>query len=106
MIVNQLEEKKGENITLMDIRNIASFADYFIFCNGTSDRMLQNLAETVQKYARNELGIKCKLEGNPGDEWIALDLGDIVLHLLTPERRNYYQIEQLWEKGKIILHYQ
>ena len=90
----------------MDIQNIASFADYFILCNGTSDRMLSSLAEVVQETAKKEFGIFTRIEGGAIDGWLLVDLGDVVVHLFSPEQREYYNLEELWERGKVLLRLQ
>ena len=101
-----MEEKKGEDILLLDIQGIASFADYFIVCSGSSDRMLDSLANSVLQTAKQQFNIHTVVEGNPGSGWLVIDLGDIVVHLFSPDQRDYYRLEQLWDKGKVLLHLQ
>jgi ribosome-associated protein len=98
-----LEDKKAEKILLLDIHEISSFTDYFIICNGTSDRMLQALAEAVREYAKKELSERIEIEGASRDGWQVLDLGDVIVHLFSPDQRNFYKLEQLWENGKRLL---
>ena len=98
-----LEEKKGENIILLDIHEIASFTDYFVICSGTSDRMLSALADAVSSSAHQEFKIPAKIEGRPEDGWMLIDLGDTIVHLFAQEQRDYYHLEQLWDKGKVLL---
>jgi ribosome-associated protein len=105
-VVGALEDKKGEDILLMDIMNIASFADYFIICNGTSDRMLDGLADVVMETAKKVAGINSSVEGTPVDGWLVVDLGDLVVHLFSPEQRDYYDLEKLWDRGKILVRLQ
>lgn len=101
-----MEEKKAENILLLDLQELATFTDYFIICNGTSDRMLQSLSTSLREFAKNELDIIVNIEGESRDGWLVADLEDIVIHLFSPELRNYYKLEQLWSKGKVILNLQ
>jgi ribosome-associated protein len=105
-IVNTLEEKKGENIILMDIRALAAFADYFVICSGTSDRMLQALADAVREHVHQAYGLSTRTEGRAQDGWMLVDLGDVIVHLFSPDRRNYYRLEELWSRGKILLRLQ
>ena len=98
-----LEDKKAEKLLLLDIQNISSFADYFIIANGTSDRMLQALAEAVVEFAKTQQGSSPSIEGESRDGWLVIDLGDIVVHLFSPDQRAYYKLEQLWERGKAVL---
>jgi len=105
-VVTTLEDKKGEDILLMDIQNIASFADYFVVCNGTSDRMLQSLADAVLEETKAKFGIISMIEGEPIDGWLVVDLGDVVVHLFSPDQRDYYDLEKLWDRGKVLLRLQ
>ena len=105
-VVTTLEDKKGEDILLMDIQNLASFADYFIICNGTSDRMLDALADSVAEAAKKEFGIIARPEGEPVDGWLVVDLGDVVVHLFSPDQREYYDLEKLWDRGRVLLRLQ
>ena len=102
-LVNALEERKGENIVLLDIHEITSFADYFIICSGTSDRMLNALADAVSQEAHQKFQTSARIEGHPEDGWLVVDVGDTVVHLFAPEQRDYYRLEQLWDKGKVLL---
>jgi len=102
-MVNVLEEKKGENILLLDIHELVTFTDYFLICTGTSDRMLDGLADAVDQEAKKTYDVNAKIQGNSSSGWIVVDLGDVVLHLFSPDQRDYYRLEQLWEKGKVLL---
>lgn len=101
-----MEEKKGENIVLMDIRELAIFADFFIICSGTSDRMLNALAKGVAEFLHQNYHLPVLQEGKPNGGWVLLDAGDIIIHLFSPEQRNFYKLEELWSHGKILLHVQ
>ena len=105
-IVNILEEKKGENILLLDIHEQADFTEYFVICSGTSERMLKALADDVQEKTNAQYHQKGKQEGKPGDGWMLIDYGDVVVHLFSPDRRSYYRLEELWVKGKVLLRLQ
>ncbi len=105
-VVTTLEDKKGEDILLLDIQNLASFADFFVLCNGTSDRMLESLADAVRESVKAEFGMIARPEGEPSDGWLVIDLGDVVVHLFSPEQRDYYDLEKLWDRGKVLLRLQ
>ncbi len=102
-IVHALEDKKGEDILLLDIKEIASFTDYFVICTGTSDRMLDALASTTVDEIKKKYKKKAKKQGLSRDGWVVVDFGDVVVHLLSPDQRDYYRIEDLWEDGKVLL---
>lgn len=95
-----LEDKKAEKILLLDIHDVTPITDFFIICNGTSDRMLQALATEVREFSKKEFGQPVTIEGDSRAGWMIADLGDVVVHLFSPDQRGYYRLEQLWEKGK------
>ncbi|MGD0610603.1 MAG: ribosome silencing factor [Anaerolineales bacterium] len=105
-IVNALEEKKAEDILLLDIEKIASFASYFVICTGTSERMLNALGDAVLEMARGKFKKKGRLEGTPDGGWIILDYSSVVVHLFAPDTRAYYRLEELWNEGKVLLRVQ
>lgn len=87
----------------MEIQEISSFADYFVICTGTSDRMLDALAEETEQKAKKNFGLNGRIEGAPSSGWIVVDLGDVVVHLFSPEQRDYYRLEELWSRGKVLV---
>ena len=91
---------------MLDIHEIASFTDYFIICTGSSDRMIDSLADAVLETGKHKLDLPGKKEGQASGGWVIIDFGDIVVHLFSPDQRDYYRLEQLWEKGKMLLHLQ
>ena len=102
-IVNTLEDKKGENIVLIDLKDIVSFTDYFIICTGTSDRMIDSLAKATIEDIRAKHKKRGKQEGLSRDGWVIVDYGDVVVHLFSPDQRDFYNLEELWEDGKVLL---
>lgn len=87
----------------MDVTGITSFTDYFIICDGSSTRLLNALAESLDRAARTEFSLHSRIEGKSDDGWILLDMGDIVVHLFAPDQRKYYDLEELWHEGKVIV---
>lgn len=103
-IVSVLEEKKGEDILLLDLIGVCSFTDYFVICTGGSTRTLKALAEEVQIKAKSShSGISHNVEGEASSGWVLIDYGDVILHLFSPTLRDYYRLEDLWREGKILL---
>ncbi len=90
----------------MDIRELAPFADYFVICSGTSNRMLDALADSAIEQVRRKYDLLARLEGSPNDGWVLADFGDVILHLFSPDRREYYRLEELWSRAKILLRLQ
>lgn len=98
-----MEEKKAEDIVLIDIRDVAIFTDFFVICSATSDRMIKAIVNAAEDTMISKFKVKGKAMGSPGNGWIAVDFIDIVLHVFSPKQRGYYQLEELWGNGKTLL---
>ena len=103
LIVEALEEKKAEEIVLMDLRNVAMFTDYFVICTGTSDRMLDALAEGALEKVRETCQVKGRAQGQSAGGWVVVDFDSVVVHCFAPETRGFYKLEELWKEGKVLL---
>jgi ribosome-associated protein len=102
-IVESLESKKGEDILLLDIKDIAAFTDYFVLCTGTSDRMLDALADSALETVRKQHHKHGRKQGEPREGWVVVDYGDVVVHLFSPDQRRFYKLEELWNAGRVLL---
>ena len=106
-IINILEEKKGEDILLLDIHEATIFTDYFVIATGTSDRMLDALAGAVTDDLRKKHRLKTPVaEGQARDGWLLIDFGDVIVHLFSPDQRIFYSLENLWAEGKVLVRLQ
>jgi ribosome-associated protein len=105
-IVTALEERKGEDILLLDINEISIIADYFVICSGTSPRMLDALLDSVVKDIKATYKMLPRSEGSAQSGWVLVDYGSIVVHLFSLNRREYYNLEDLWREGRVVLHLQ
>lgn len=85
---------------------MVSFTDYFVICSGTSDRMLDALAEAVLEGVRSPHRRKARKQGLARDGWMIVDYGDVVVHLFSPDQRDFYQLEHLWQEGRVLLRLQ
>ena len=90
----------------MDLHGLASFTDFFVLCSGTSDRMLDALADGVLGGLGTRPTQHGKREGRARDGWIILDFGSVMVHLFSPDQRAYYGLEALWSDAKILLRVQ
>ncbi len=100
LIQTELDERKGQDITVLYVREKTSFTDYMVVVTGTSDRHLQSLCDYVAMKAE-ENGVKpLGIEGGPGADWILVDLGDVIVHAMTAQAREHYQLEKLWSIDK------
>ena len=82
---------------------MATFTDYFVICSGTSDRMLDALAKGVLESTKTDYKKKGRVDGKSREGWLVMDYGDVVVHLFSPDQRDYYRLEELWQEGKVLL---
>jgi len=105
-IVEALEEKKGEDILVLDISQLSPIADYFVLVSGLSDRMLETLVEAAHERAKQQWGVVGRVEGTARSGWVLVDFGDVILHAFAPDVRSYYDLEGLWADARVVLHIQ
>ncbi|MGO5052304.1 ribosome silencing factor [Lachnospiraceae bacterium LCP25S3_G4] len=97
-----LDEKKGEDIKIIDISQVSVLADYFIIANGTNESQVKALVDSVEEEL-NKSGFEVKQrEGYGLGNWVLLDFGDIIIHIFDKENRLFYNLERIWRDGKII----
>jgi ribosome-associated protein len=107
--VEAIEDKKGEDIMLLDISQQSFFAEYFVIASGTSDRQLKALADAVGDIADKEIKrrvILRRLDEQAESGWILMDLGNVIVHLFSPDQRKHYNLEGLWNESKVLLRVQ
>ncbi len=95
-VIEKLEDMKGRDIIALNISDKASFADYMVICSGNSNRHVKSLANSVGMECRAQGLEPLGMEGNDIGEWSLVDLGDIIVHVMTDEQRDKYNLEQLW----------
>lgn len=101
-IVEALENKKAEELRLIDISEVSTIADYFVITNGTNMSQIQALADTVEeKLATNGIHPR-NVEGYNTANWILMDYNDILVHIFDKESRGFYDLERIWRDGKAI----
>ncbi|MFK8067754.1 MAG: ribosome silencing factor [Gammaproteobacteria bacterium] len=96
IVIEALEDIKAEDIQVLDVREITSIADYMIVASGKSGRQVKALAQNVVEEAKKNGVQPIGTEGEEKAEWVLVDLGDIIIHVLKPETREFYQLEKLW----------
>jgi len=94
--MNALEALKADNIVVLDVREQASFTDYMIFASGSSTRHVSAIASSVIEAAKAANNPAIGVEGEDIGEWVLVDLGDVVVHVMLPDVRLYYELEKLW----------
>ena len=94
-------DNRGEDILLLDLRDLTCIFDYFVIASGTSRRQLHAISDEIDDVLEKQLGDKrMGLEGYDGSSWILLDYGTVVIHLFDKDTRDYYGIEHLWAEAK------
>jgi ribosome-associated protein len=97
LALDAADEKKAHDLVVLDLREVASFTDYFIIASGTNVRQVQAVADEVQEQLRKRLGVKpARVEGYNSAEWILLDYGDFIFHVFEEKSRRFYDLERLW----------
>lgn len=100
--VAALEDRKAEDVKVIDIREISPVADFFIIADGSNQNQLQAMRDAADE-ALYKAGLKVKqVEGNQSSTWILMDYGDIIIHIFSKEDRLFYDLERIWRDGKIV----
>ncbi|MDD7643390.1 MAG: ribosome silencing factor [bacterium] len=97
-----LEEKKGDNIKIIDISEISPIADYFIIADGSNQNQLQAMCDAVEEDLYKAGCHLKQTEGNRNSTWILMDFGDVIVHVFSKEDRLFYDLERIWTDGKEI----
>jgi ribosome-associated protein len=102
LVATALDDKKAEEIIILDMTGVSSMADQFVICHGNSDKQVQAIAKNVKDVLlENNCDIK-RMEGNDEARWVLIDSGDIIIHIFHKDERNYYNLEKLWGDAPII----
>ena len=100
-VVKALEERKAENVKVIDISKVSVMTDYFVITNGNSQPQLDAIIDAAEE-ALNKLDIKYHLEGSKNQTWNLIDAGDLVIHVFNRDSRSFYNVEHLWKDGEIV----
>ena len=100
LAIEALEDKKAEDIQVIDISEVSVIADYFIIANGTNRSQIQALSDNVEE-ALGRAGTPARqIEGYNTANWVLLDFGDVIIHVFDKENRLFYDLERIWRDGK------
>jgi ribosome-associated protein len=97
-----IADKKGENVSLIDLSGLLVVTDVFVIASGTSRRHVKTLAEDAEEALRDLDRKPIRREGTEHGEWLLLDYGDVVIHIFDHETREYYDLEHLWSNAPVI----
>lgn len=98
--VRAAESKKASHIRVLDLREVTSFADYFVICTGANPRQIQAISEEVDVEMRKRGEPVHNIEGFQNAEWVLADYGDLLVHVFSEKARTYYDLERLWRHAK------
>jgi ribosome-associated protein len=95
-VIESVLEKKADSVTVLDLREIASFVDYFVICCGESAPQIKTISNHVQdKLSARKIRLH-HIEGRPETGWLLLDYSDFIVHIFSPEKRQFFELERLW----------
>lgn len=96
LCVNASLKRKAKDLIILNVKELSSFADYFIICSGTSDRQVQAIAESIQENLKENGILPLGIEGERIGKWVLMDYEDIIVHIFYEPIREFYDIERLW----------
>lgn len=102
LAIKALEDKKGENIRIIDIREVSVLADYFIIASGSNANQVQAMTDNVEEILGKAGYEPRQIEGYRSANWILMDYGDIIVHVFCREDRLFYDLERIWRDGKVV----
>jgi ribosome-associated protein len=103
IVVEAASDKKAEDILVMNVSEVTTFADLFVICSGRGERQVQAIADGIVERAKAVGRTPVGIEGYSAGRWILIDLGDVVVHAFVPEERDLYNLERLWGDAPIVL---
>ena len=98
-MVDVASDKLASDIVMLDVRRVASFADYFVIMSADSSRQIQALEEDITRALKEENVRQYHREGIPSSGWILLDFSNVIVHIFGPEERSFYDLERLWSQA-------
>lgn len=102
IIVQAAEEVKAEDLLRMDLRNKTLLADYFLLMNGRSSIQVRAIADKIIEFMEQAGERGVRMEGYVRGEWVLLDYGDVVVHVMQPETRSFYNLEEFWSRVPLL----
>ncbi|MFM8828035.1 MAG: ribosome silencing factor [Actinomycetota bacterium] len=95
-------EKKAEDIVLLDMRGLVDYTDFLVICTGRTPRQTKAISEEIRHRLKNDLGVPPRrVEGEKEGDWILIDALDVVVHVFTPEARDFYRLDRLWREAPL-----
>lgn len=105
-VVEAASNKQAENIVILDTTKVCSFADYFVICSAGSDRQIDAIQEEISSILRKDDIKPVHISGRSESGWVLIDLGEVIVHVFSAEKRDYYKLDDLWNEAKTIVRIQ
>lgn len=97
LAIRSASDKKATDIIVLDLRQIASFAEFFVIVTGANQRQVQAVSDEIEAQEKKQLGTRpVRIEGYRTGEWVLMDFGDFIVHIFNKESREFYDLERLW----------
>ncbi|WP_026960691.1 MULTISPECIES: ribosome silencing factor [Aliagarivorans] len=97
-VVDKIEDMKGRDIIRLDVSELSSVTDTMVICSGNSKRHVKSIADNLREQAKHEELEVLGVEGDDEAQWVLVDLGDVVVHVMQDDARDFYQLEKLWSE--------
>jgi ribosome-associated protein len=95
-------DKKAEDIVLLDMRGLVDYTDYLVICTGRTPRQTKSISQELRHRLKKDLGVTPRrVEGEKEGDWILVDALDVVIHVFTPEARDFYRLDRLWREAPL-----
>lgn len=101
LALQSASDKKAFDLVVLDLREIASFAEFFVICSGANQRQVQAISDDIEEQLKKQLNHRpVRIEGYRSAEWVLLDYGDFIVHIFDKDARDFYDLQRLWRDAK------
>jgi ribosome-associated protein len=100
--VKAADAKQAKEIRVLDLRDVSSFADFFVICSGANSRQIQAITDEIELRLKKRGELANSIEGYSNAEWVLMDYGDYLIHVFSEKARTYYDLERLWRDARVV----
>ena len=97
------EDKQAHDIVMLDLRGLTTIADYFVVCTAESDRQLRAVVNAIDEELMKHGTSRPRIEGSPETGWVIMDFSDLIVHVFSPDQREFYRLERLWKQAPTVV---